>query len=314
MRKFSAGLIALVGVGVMAGCTTNNTVGNPQFTTHAKLQLAVGTLNDAFGTLTSVSGTYLNAVATFRNQFGASAYVNPGISTLALPGGGSATTCGLFSYGQNPSAMVAPFGNIHGPGPMGNFAPIFGLPTAFNPADANGIGYALGYLLFFTAGDASNAVCSQYVLPPAPSLGAYTLATNVATNGKTIPYSATATLGGGPIVLPAEATPAYAPGAAGSGGGTFTVVKPAGVTESLIAVVDSTTFAEVTTVETTTTTAVVPPGTIASGENCVAFVVGADYPLVESAPPNNTSLTPPIVGASGSADLTVSNTLPFTQP
>jgi hypothetical protein len=78
--------------------------------------------------------------------------------------------------------------------------------------------------------------------------------------------------------------------------------------------VDSTTFAEVTTVETTTTTAVVPPGTIASGENCVAFVVGADYPLVESAPPNNTSLTPPIVGASGSADLTVSNTLPFTQP
>ena len=54
MRKFSAGLIALVGIGVMAGCTTNNTVGNPQFTTHAKLQLAVGTLNDSFGTLTSV--------------------------------------------------------------------------------------------------------------------------------------------------------------------------------------------------------------------------------------------------------------------
>ncbi len=314
MRKFSAGLIALVGVGVMAGCTTNNTVGNPQFTTHAKLQLAVGTLNDSSGTLTSVPGTYLNAVATFRNQFGASAYIKPGTPTFALPGGGNATTCGLYSYGQNPSAMVAPFGNPNGPGPIGNFAPIFGIPTAFSPANSNGIGYALGYLLFFTAGDANNAACSQYVLPPAPTLGAYTLSTTVATNGKMIPYSATATLGGGPLVLPAEATPTYAPGAPGSGGGTFTIATPAGVTESLIAVVDSSTFAQVTTVETTTTTAVVPPGTIAAGENCVAFVVGADYPLVESAPPNNTSPTPPIVGAGGTADLTVSNVLPFTQP
>jgi hypothetical protein len=312
MRKLSAGLIALVGVGVMAGCTTNKTVGNPQFTTHAKLQLAVGTLNDTFGTLTSVGGTYLNAVATFRNQFGASAYINPGISTLALPGGGSATTCGLFSYGQNPAAMLAPFNNINGPGPMGNDAPAFGAPPAFNPANANGIGYALGYLLFFTAGDANNAACSQYILPPAPTLGAYTLSTNVATNGRTIPYSATATLGGGPVILPAEATPSYVPGAPGNGGGTFTVVQPAGVTESLITVVDVN-FAVVASVETTNTSAVVPAGTLPPG-NYTAFVIGADYPLVESAPPNNASPTPPIVGAGGTADITVSNLLSFTQP
>jgi hypothetical protein len=311
MRKFSAGLIALVGVGVIAGCTTNNTVGNPQFTTHAKLQLAVGTMNDAFGTLTSVPGTYLNAVSTFRNQLGASAYINPGTSTLALPGGGSATTCGLFSYGQNPAAMVAPFGNINGPGPMGGFAPIFGMPPSYSPADANGIGYALGYLLFFTAGDANNAPCSQYVLPPAPTLGAYTLNTTVSTNGKSLPYSANATLAGAPLVLPAEPAPTYVPGAAGSGGGTFTIVKPAGVTESLIAVVDSTTFAELTTIETTTTTAVVPNGTIATGETCVAFVVGADYPLVESGPPSNTQQVPTINGAGGTADITVSNAVPL---
>src|SRR5450755_3615584 len=128
MRKLSAGLIALVGVGVMADCTTNNTVGNPQFTTKAKLQLAVGTLNDSAGTLTSVPGTYLNAVATFRNQLGTSAYINPGTSTMTLPGGGSATTCGLFSYGQNPVAMLAPFGNPNGFGTMGNYAPAFGAP------------------------------------------------------------------------------------------------------------------------------------------------------------------------------------------
>jgi hypothetical protein len=313
MRKFSAGLIALVGIGVMAGCTTNNTVGNPQFTTHAKLQLAVGTLNDAFGTLTSVGGTYLNAVATFRNQFGASAYINPGTPTFSLPGGGSATTCGLFSYGQNPRTMINPFiVNPSAPGPIGAFAPAFGVPTAFSPANSNGIGYALGYLLYFNAGDANNAPCTLYVLPPAPTLGAYTLSTNVSTNGKTIPYSATATLGGGPLVLPAEATPSYAPGAPGSGGGTFTVVQPAGVTESLITIEDAN-FAIVASIETTNTTAVVPAGTLAPG-NYSAFVIGADYPLVESAPPNSASPTPPIVGAGGTADITVSNVLSFAQP
>ena len=60
-------------------------------------------------------------------------------------------------------------------------APAFGAPPAMSPANANGIGYALGYLLFFTAGDANNAPCSQYVLPPAPTLGAYTLSTTVST-------------------------------------------------------------------------------------------------------------------------------------
>jgi hypothetical protein len=313
MRTLSAGLIALVGVGVMAGCTTNNTVGNPKFTTHAKMQLAVGTLNDSAGTLTSVAGVYLNAVSTFRNQFGNSAFINPGTSALALPGGGSATTCGLFSYGQNPSAIIAPFFNSLGPGPIGAFAPIFGVPPTYSPPNQNGIGYALGYLLFLNPGDASNGPCTLYVLPPAPALGAYTLSTTVPVNGRNITFSASATLAGSPTVLPAEAPPAYAP-APGTGGGTFTIVKPAGVTESLIAVVDSDTFAELATIETTTTTAVVPPGTFGTGENCVAFVVGADFPLVESGPPANTAQLPTIVGAGGSADLTVSDVLPFTQP
>jgi len=315
MRKFSAAMIALVGVGVMAGCTTNNTVGNPQFTTHAKLQLAVGTMNDAFGTLTSVAGTYLNAVATFRNQNGASAFINPGSSTLALPGGGSVATCGIFSYGQNPLAMLQPFGNPSGFGFMGNFAPAFGAPPALSPADANGIGYDLGYLVYFNSCAITVPITQQFLLPPAPTLGAYTLSTVVSVNGRKPAFSATATLGGAPTVLPNEPTPSYAPGAAGSGGGTFTIGQPAGVTESLIVVVDNASFADVATVETTSTTAVLPPGSLAAGESCSAFVIGADYPLVESAPPNNTSATPTIAGAGGTADLTVSDaSLSFTQP
>jgi hypothetical protein len=316
MRKLSASLIALVGVGVMTGCTTNNTVGNPQFTTHAKLQLAVGTLNDAFGTLTSVAGTYLNAVSTFRNQLGTSAYINPGTPTFALPGGGSATTCGIFSYGQNPSTMIAPF-QLHPPpatpGPIGTFAPAFGAPPVFNPANSNGIGYALGSLVYFNAGDSNNPPCTLFVLPPAPTLGAYTLSTTVTVNGKNIPYSATATLGGGPLVLPAEATPTYAPGAPGSGGGTFTVVQPAGVTESLIMITDTGTGA-VTSIETTTTIAIVPAGTLVPGDSYAAYVIGADYPLVESAPPNSKAQAPTITGSAGTADISVSNVLMFAQP
>jgi hypothetical protein len=313
MRKLSAGLIALVCVAVMTGCTTNNTVGNPVFTTKAKLQLAVGTLNDSAGTLTSVPGTYLNAVSTFRNQHGASAYINPGNSTLAIPAGAPMNTCGLFSYGQNPAAMLAPFGNTtSGPGPIGNYAPAFGAPPALSPANSNGIGYDLGYLLYFNSCTVGNPVTQQFVLPPAPASGAYTLNTTVPVNGHNIAYSASATLGT-PTVLPADPTPSYAPGPAGSGGGTFTVAVPAGVTESLVVVVNNANFAVAASIVTNTTTAVVPAGTLAPG-SYGAFVIGADWPLAESSPPNNNSPTPTIVGAGGTADITVSNVLQITQP
>jgi hypothetical protein len=317
MRKFSASLIALVGIGVMAGCTTNNTVGNPQFTTHAKLQLAVGTLNDSFGTLTSVPGTYLNAVSTFRNQNGASAFINPGTPTFTLPGGGTVNVCGLFSYGQNPATMIAPILNNPpppppSPGPIGSNAPAFGIPPAYSPANSNGIGYALGYLLYF------DTTCSFYVLPPAATPGAYTLSTTVSTNGKSLPFTATATLGATPTVLPAETAPSYVSGGAGSGGGTFTITQPAGVTESLIMIVTGTNSSAITpnvlvaSIETSTTTAVVPPGTLAPGTYS-AYVIGADYPLFESGPPNSTSQAPTIVGAGGTADTTVSSEGPVMQ-
>jgi len=313
MRKLGAGLIALVSVTVMAGCTTNNTVGNPVFATKAKLQLAVGTLNDSAGTLTSVPGTYLNAVSTFRNQLGTSAYILPGNSTLAVPSGPPVNTCGLFSYGQNPAAMLAPFSNTNnGPGFIGNYAPAFGAPPALSPANSNGIGYDLGYLVYFNSCTVGNPVSQQFVLPPAPSAGTYTLSTTVTVNGRNLSYAASATLGT-PTVLPADPTPSYVPGAAGSGGGTFTVAEPAGVTESLVVVVNNATFAVAASVATNNTTAIVPAGTLAPG-SYAAFVIGADWPLAESSPPNNSSQTPTLVGAGGTADMTVSGVLQFTQP
>ena len=314
MRKLSAGLIALVGVGLMAGCTTNNTVGNPKFTTNAKLQLAVGTLNDAFGALTSVPGVYLNAVSTFRNQFGNSAFINPGKPTFALPGGGSATVCGLFSYGQNPLTMLAPiFDNDPGTeGPIGENAPAFGVPPAYNPANNNAVGYyALGYLVYL------DPTCTLYVLPPAATPGDYTLSTTVAVNGRHPSFSATATLGASPTVLPSEVAPVYVSGSAGSGGGTFTIAQPAGVTESLIIIASGDNDPDgsntiVASIETSSTTAVVPDGTLAPGDY-KAYVIGADYPLFESGPPNNTAQAPTLVGAGGTADTTASNIATITQ-
>src|SRR5262249_49200689 len=127
------------------------------------------------------------------------------------------------------------------------------------------------------------------------------------------------TLPAGFAVLGADPTPTYASDGA-PGGGTFTIGTPAGVTESLVIVfADSSGGAcsslgsQVTTVETTTTSAIVPDGTLAAGTQSCAFVVGADYPLVEAGPPVNREVRPTLTGASGTSDLTASGFLAFTQ-
>ena len=70
----------------IAGCTTNKSIANVTTNTSAKLQIAVGTINDSADTL-GIGGTTLNVVTTFRNQFGNSAYENPGQFSLTGPGG-----------------------------------------------------------------------------------------------------------------------------------------------------------------------------------------------------------------------------------
>jgi hypothetical protein len=114
------------------------------------------------------------------------------------------------------------------------------------------------------------------------------------------------------MVLPVEATPTYTPGAPGSGGGTFAFAPLAGVTESLITIEDAN-LNIVASVESTGTTAAVPVGTLAPG-TYTAFVMGADYPLVESSPTGSKAQAPTIIGAGGTADLTVSSVLTFPQP
>src|SRR5579864_8694632 len=124
MQKLRTIIAALAATAVLAGCTTNRSPGDVHFTTQATMELAVGTLNDSTGTLanfetgTTTAGTYLNAVTSFRNQIGNSAFTNPGLATLGGPGSLSLPVGKLFSYGQSPGANG-----------------VVGAPPAYTPAD-----------------------------------------------------------------------------------------------------------------------------------------------------------------------------------
>ncbi|MDQ6767930.1 MAG: hypothetical protein M3Z41_09000 [Candidatus Eremiobacteraeota bacterium] len=282
MHKLRAGLLALLIVATSAACSTQTSPGNI-ITGPVFLEFAVGTLNDSAGTIsllatgTSTPGTFLNAVSSFRNNLGASAYQRPGNGFLTGPAL-SLAIGGLFSYGQ------APF--VNG---------VVGLPPAYVPASTAG-GYATGFIF-------SGA-------PATP--GTYAVSTVVVVNGQNQPHAAAATLPLSPTILTAEAPPVYASGGA-TGGGTFTVVVPSGVTETVVVI--SSGPNEVATVETKGTSAVVPAGTLTLGTAYTAFAIGADYPFVEAGPPANTSPTPTLTGtgAGGTSDLTVSSSAGFTQ-
>jgi len=284
MRSLRATILAALLVASAAACNTNTSGGNV-LTGQVYLQLAVGTLNDSAGTLSGIlggpgAGTYLNAVSSFRNNLGASAFISPGNGFLHVPGAPAVAVGGLYSYGQ-------------GPGTNG----VLGMPPAYLPPSTVG-GYATGFI--YTAA------------PPTP--GQYALTTIANQNGINAQFGALATLPASPLVLPAYGSvPTYTPNP-GTGGGTFSLSPPAGVTETLIvicsAACDGTN--QVASVVAHGAGVVVPAGSIQPGTYSI-FAIGADFPLVESGPPANAATTPTIKGAAGTADMTVSGVGAMTQ-
>ena len=308
MRKLGAGVIAVLCLVAIAGCTTNKSIANVTTSTQAKLQLAVGTINDNFDTL-GIGGISLNVVTTFRNQFGNSAYRNPGQYTLTGPAGTiiaaqPGNPCNqLFGYGDFPGCEGDSLGE-----------PLWGVPPTYSPANPNG-GYALGFI--------------QTGAPA--TTGNYTISTTVPVNGQNVKYSASATLSSALSMPNATGVTNFV--SDGAGGGTFTIGNPLkpfskvhhhGVslppTEFLIVVSFTTpgpspTTSIVATVETTNTSA-----TIVGSSPCIsgtggfpipcgsfqAYVIEADYPLVEDGPPANHAQAPALTGANGTADLSVS--------
>jgi hypothetical protein len=291
MHKLKAALVGLLCLVGVSACTTNTNPGDVKFTTVATLQLAVGTINDTAGVLESGAsrgivgaGTYLNAVSTFRNQAGNSAFLSPGTATL-VPGAGPGNIGSLFSYGQSPG--------VNGTVAQG---PSFAAPNT-------GTGYMLDNLL---------GVAGHRQLPPLPGVVPtnYTLATDVSVNGGLQHYSASATLAS-LALLALVANPGYV--ADGLGGGTLTcVAAPAGVEQAMM-VLNGATIATgilgVVECPAGGTVTVVPDGTFTPGA-AFAFMIDADYPFVEAGPVNAPAVgtgTPLITNgaASPQADMAV---------
>jgi hypothetical protein len=280
--KFSR-LAILLAAALFASCgqTGTNTSIAPITTsnTNATMQLAVGTLNDS-GLLYG-AGTWLNVVTSFRNPTGTAAFFHPsttGKIYLTGPGALNLNVGSLYAYGQTAGAN----------GTLGE-------PPAFSPQNSVG-GYSTGYILTGVA--------------PVP--GSYGISTTVSVNGQNLNFSASATLPNSPVVLPPEPLPAWT--SDGKGGGAFTMTNPAGVTESLIWI-QAQNGAYVASVELVSpaTSVSVPDGTLTVGATYYVFNVGADYPMVESAPPNSSVPNPTLTGSGGTADLTSSWYTTFTE-
>lgn len=271
---------ALTGCGSGGSGFSTTTAVAPVTTTNtnATLQLAVGTLSDPTGLL-GAPGTYLNAVTTFRNPTGTAAFFHPGNATLSGPNGLSLGLGQLFAYGQAAGVNYT-----------------LGEPPAFGTQNNVG-GYSTGYIITSS--------------PATP--GAYTVTTTVAYNTQNVTFTANATLPASPTYLPAEPLPTWTTD--GKGGGTFAMTNPSGVTESLI-YIQAGNGAYVATVElkSPATTTTVPDGTLSVGTTYYVFCLGADYPLIESAGPNSSTVAaPPLTGANGTADLTASTFTTFTE-
>lgn len=245
--------------------------------TQAVLQLSVGTLNNNTGLL-GTPGVYLNAVTSFRNPTGTAAFFHPGTAILTGPNGLNLTLGGLYAYGQAAGT---------------NFT--LGEPPAFTPQNLVG-GYSTGYII-------TNS-------PPAP--GTYTVSTTVTTSGKSLPFSASATLPASPRVLPPEPLPTWTSN--GKGGGTFAMRNPAGVTESLIFIqAQNGAYVAGMELKSPARRVNVPDGTLGAGVTYYVFCLGADYPMIEAAPPNSSVPNPTIAGSAGTADLVASGATTFTE-
>jgi hypothetical protein len=306
MHRLKAGLIGLLCLVGVAGCTTNNSIAPVNFTTNAVMQLSVGGLNDTAGVLslrvtgTSSPGIYLNAVSTFRNQFGNSAFLAPGTAMLTTPSSGTFTIGTLFQYGKSPTQNT-----------VEGFAPAYSPP---NTEAGVGGGYSTGWLI-----QTNSPTCplTAKCLLGVGFFGGYTLATTVAINSTLQTFSASATL---PLTTPILGTPttsfAYAPTGI-TGGGTVTLsATPALITERLVVITGTTaSHAEVATalISGAATTVVLPAGTLISGHAYDVFVLGADYPLFEDGPPNALTQSPALTtNATSTSNMSVSAQFAFT--
>lgn len=347
IRNFAA--LALLGIG--AGCTSGNSGIEPPFTAinlnANKVQLAVGvaTFYGAGGAVTQglntvvtfrqpsgLSGTLLNTqslVGPFTVPNASSAGTDAGTNHItgspqALPGTTAVATTfgqsgGAFAYGFAPenstTSGAAQFGvysqPFYGALDTGKTAKFIGGPPAYpnpkQPSYPTGFnGYPQGFTVFALT----------------PVAGAYNLSVNVpsANNPGATLTAPTATLTSTSGLPAFVAAPAFT--STTNGGGTTTCAAPAGVTETIVDLQDTTAGNYYTIVVQgggnvtanfadnlgpVSGSGVISP-TIATGDNYTVRCIGVNYPAFEAGPPGNVNQLPTIVGGNGQADATISPT------
>ena len=189
-----------------------------------------------------------------------------------------------------------------------DYVPFLGGPPLF-PYSQNGT-YPVGFYGFsegFTTFAAK------------PVAGSWSLSVSVPTtpqvNGGTV--NAPAATMSSTTGLPVYPAPAFVED--GAGGGTASVVAPAGVTETLVDIVDITTpsFYTLEIVGAGAGSAALPDAlgpaasgatapSLKTGDTYLVTAIGFDYPAFEAAPPANGSQTPTLTGTAGQTDLTIS--------
>ncbi len=157
-----------------------------------------------------------------------------------------------------------------------------------------------------------------------PVAGSYTMSVLVAAqNAAPFTYTQTATLTS-TTPLGVVAAPTFV--GDGAGGGSGTVVVPAGVTETMVYIVDANAglFYTIGPISGIGAQPYALPDhlgrcvgggcqngagaspSIATGDTYFVSAVGYDYPAFQAGPPGNRQQTPAITGASGQADITMS--------
>jgi hypothetical protein len=292
------GIVPGIGPNVDAG--TNHISGSPQ--------VPLNNANLVNSTLGTFTGVFSYGFGPFNSD---QSTASVGAYYVGVPNSSGGNGFESSIYANSNSLLVAQgVGDPTQPQPFFSSDPmdyVVGPPAV--PFFNNGqfpVGFA-GYSPGFTV----------FELPPVA--GTYNLSVNVAaTNTSPVTYKKDATLASTAALGPIAVT--FTPNANEDGGGTGQVTVPAGVTESEVFIVD-TTSGLFFTVRVTGTgvvnytlpnnlgacTTSCPQPSMAAGDVILVAAVGYDYPALEAGPPGNTSPTPTITNSTnGQADITMS--------
>jgi len=351
LRKLYPSIATVALLGLATACTSGQAGVQPAYTS---TNLSNDRLTAAAGIATFNDGTVgLNIVAAWRQPNGDSAtglstpsitgpatFIVPNSAqagqdagtniisgSLQVPPGQTAkastfsTSNGIFSYGIQPDNsdssgdLISSFNTlpfyaadtdpncfpsaqtdcpqdqfIGGPPAFPNFRN-GDYPAAFN-------GYSEGFTTFYAT----------------PVTGTYGVKVTIQTSntGTFVSPVASATLTKTTPLPPWTVAPVITP--SGSGGATVTFTPPAGVTETIVNIQDTSSGGIFTAIATAGQKSVIfpdnigpgnpPTTTFATGDALLVQLAGVDYPAFEAAPPNNKSISPTLAGANGQTDVT----------